>query len=52
MADEGAVTFDEVHRVDASRDDRPSLRGPVRPRRRLPPSRGQLFTRRRIVGTS
>lgn len=52
MADERAVTFDEVRPVDASRDDRPSLGGPVRPRRRLPPSRGQLFTRRRVVGTS
>lgn len=31
MADERAVTFDEVRRVDASRDDRPSLGGPVRP---------------------
>jgi hypothetical protein len=30
MADERAVTFDEVRRVDASRDDRPSLGGPVR----------------------
>ena len=51
MVDDHAVTFDEVKRIDASRGDRPFLRGPAR-RRRFPSSRGQLFSRGRTAGTT